>query len=62
MFLQSAHAEIIFLEALSAFSLKLAISADHLEKGTAEHSVGYLHVLSNHENCRSHLHMMYPLV
>ena len=46
MNLHSAHAQ--NLEALSEYSIKLAISPDHLEKGTAEHSVGYLYVLSKH--------------
>jgi len=36
------------LEALSDYSIKLAISPDHLEKGVAEHPVGYLYVLSKH--------------
>ena len=46
MNLHSAHAQ--NLEALSDYSIKLAISPDHLEKGVAEHSVGYLYVLSKH--------------
>jgi hypothetical protein len=36
------------LEALSEYSIKLAISPDHLENGVAEHPVGYLYVLSKH--------------
>ncbi|KAF6247818.1 hypothetical protein C6990_02920 [Nitrosopumilus sp. b3] len=36
------------LEALAEYSIKLAISPDHLESGTAEHPVGYLYVLSKH--------------
>lgn len=36
------------LEALAEYSIKLAISPDHLENGTAEHPVGYLFVLSKH--------------
>ena len=36
------------LEALSEYSIKLAISPDHLESGIAEHPVGYLYVLSKH--------------
>ena len=36
------------LEALSDYSIKLAISPDHLESGIAEHPVGYLYVLSKH--------------
>jgi hypothetical protein len=36
------------LEALSDYSIKLAISPDHLESGIAEHQVGYLYVLSKH--------------
>ncbi|MCV0430196.1 hypothetical protein [Nitrosopumilus sp.] len=36
------------LEALSDYSIKLAISPDHLESGVAEHPVGYLYVLSKH--------------
>ena len=36
------------LEALSDYSIKLAISPDHLENGIAEHPVGYLYVLSKH--------------
>jgi hypothetical protein len=46
MNLHSAHAQ--NLEALSEYSIKLAISPDHLENGVAEHSVGYLYVLSKH--------------
>jgi len=34
------------LEALSEYSIKLAISPSHLESGIAEHPVGYLYVLS----------------
>ncbi|MEX0863151.1 hypothetical protein [Nitrosopumilus sp.] len=34
------------LEALSDYSIKLAISPSHLESGIAEHQVGYLFVLS----------------
>lgn len=36
------------LEALSDYSIKLAISPDHLESGITEHQVGYLYVLSKH--------------
>jgi len=36
------------LEALSDYSIKLAISPSHLESGVAEHPVGYLFVLSKH--------------
>lgn len=36
------------LEALSEYSIKLAISPSHLENGVAEHQVGYLYVLSKH--------------
>ena len=36
------------LEALSDYSIKLAISPDHLESGVAEHPAGYLYVLSKH--------------
>ncbi|MFQ5475406.1 MAG: hypothetical protein ACE5DT_00055 [Nitrosopumilus sp.] len=36
------------LEALSEYSIKLAISPSHLETGMAEHQVGYLYVLSKH--------------
>jgi len=36
------------LEALSDYSIKLAISPSHLESGIAEHQVGYLFVLSKH--------------
>ena len=36
------------LEALSEYSIKLAISPDHLEAGVAEHPIGYLYVLSKH--------------
>ncbi len=36
------------LEALSDYSIKLAISPTHLESGVSEHSVGYLFVLSKH--------------
>ena len=34
------------LDALSDYSIKLAISPSHLESGVAEHQVGYLYVLS----------------
>jgi len=44
--LQSASAQ--NLEALSDYSIKLAISPSHLESGAAEHPVGYLYVLSKH--------------
>jgi len=44
--LQSASAQ--NLEALSDYSIKLAISPSHLESGVAEHPVGYLYVLSKH--------------
>ena len=46
MNLHSAYAQ--NLEALADYSIKLAISPDHLEKGIAEHHVGYLYVLSKH--------------
>jgi len=36
------------LDALSDYSIKLAISPSHLESGVAEHQVGYLYVLSKH--------------
>ncbi|WP_192828359.1 hypothetical protein [Nitrosopumilus adriaticus] len=36
------------LEALSDYSIKLAISPSHLESGVAEHEIGYLFVLSKH--------------
>lgn len=36
------------LEALSEYSIKLAISPDHLESGITEHQIGYLYVLSKH--------------
>ncbi|MCJ8307157.1 MAG: hypothetical protein MJK05_08990 [Nitrosopumilus sp.] len=36
------------LESLSDYSIKLAISPSHLERGVAEHQVGYLYVLSKH--------------
>lgn len=36
------------LDALSDYSIKLAISPSHLETGIAEHPVGYLYVLSKH--------------
>ena len=36
------------LEALSDYSIKLAISPSHLESGFAEHEIGYLFVLSKH--------------
>ncbi|MGY5144280.1 MAG: hypothetical protein ACW9XH_07330 [Candidatus Nitrosopumilus sp. bin_32a] len=36
------------LEALSDYSIKLAISPSHLESGIAEHQAGYLFVLSKH--------------
>jgi len=36
------------LEALSDYTIKLAISPSHLETGIAEHPVGYLFVLSKH--------------
>jgi len=44
--LQSASAQ--NLDALSDYSIKLAISPSHLESGVAEHSVGYLYVLSKY--------------
>ena len=44
--LQSTSAQ--NLEALSDYSIKLAISPSHLESGVAEHPVGYLYVLSKH--------------
>jgi len=44
--LQSVSAQ--NLEALSDYSIKLAISPSHLESGIAEHDVGYLFVLSKH--------------
>ncbi|MFQ5497295.1 MAG: hypothetical protein ACE5DU_05350, partial [Nitrosopumilus sp.] len=43
---QSASAQ--NLEALSDYSIKLAISPSHLENGIAEHPIGYLYVLSKH--------------
>lgn len=36
------------LEALSDYSIKLAIAPSHLDSGVAEHNVGYLFVLSKH--------------
>ncbi len=36
------------LDALSDYSVKLAITPDHLESGPAEHDVGYFYVLSKH--------------
>ncbi|MFB5634942.1 MAG: hypothetical protein ACE5SV_08795, partial [Candidatus Nitrosomaritimum aestuariumsis] len=42
--LHSAYAQ--NLEALSDYSIKLAISPSHLESGIAQHDVGYLFVLS----------------
>ncbi|MFB5607788.1 MAG: hypothetical protein ACE5RG_06765 [Candidatus Nitrosomaritimum yanchengensis] len=36
------------LEALSDYSIKLAISPSHLESGIAQHDVGYVFVLSKH--------------
>ena len=42
--IQSASAQ--NLDVLSDYSIKLAISPSHLESGIAEHSVGYLYVLS----------------
>jgi hypothetical protein len=36
------------LEALSEYSIKLAISPSHLESGITEHQVGYIFVLSKH--------------
>jgi hypothetical protein len=36
------------LNELSDYSIKLAISPDHLESGVAEHPVGFLYVLSKH--------------
>jgi len=36
------------LDELSDYSIKLAISPDHLESGIAEHPVGFLYVLSKH--------------
>jgi len=36
------------LEALSDYSIRLAISPSHLESGVSEHQVGYLFVLSKH--------------
>ncbi|MEK0369200.1 MAG: hypothetical protein QQN62_06335 [Nitrosopumilus sp.] len=44
--LQSTSAQ--NLDALSDYSIKLAISPSHLESGVAEHQVGYLYVLSKH--------------
>ena len=41
---QTAHAQ--NLEALSEYSIKLAISPSHLESGIAEHPIGSLYVLS----------------
>lgn len=45
--LQSASAQ--NLDALSDYSIKLAISPSHLESGVAEHQIGYLYVLSKHD-------------
>ncbi|MHA7647125.1 hypothetical protein [Nitrosopumilus sp. S4] len=36
------------LDALSEYSIKLAISPSHLESGISQHNVGYLFVLSKH--------------
>ncbi len=44
--IQSASAQ--NLDALSDYSIKLAISPSHLESGVAEHQVGYLYVLSKY--------------
>ena len=44
--LQPAYAQ--NLDALSDYSIKLAISPNHLETGIAEHDVGYFFVLSKH--------------
>ncbi|MBI4010245.1 MAG: hypothetical protein HY361_03595, partial [Candidatus Aenigmarchaeota archaeon] len=42
--LQTASAQ--NLDALSDYSIKLAISPSHVEEGSSEHSIGYLYVLS----------------
>ena len=42
--LQTASAQ--NLEALSDYSIKLAISPSHIEEGQSEHPIGYLYVLS----------------
>ncbi|MEX2193620.1 MAG: hypothetical protein WD717_09630 [Nitrosarchaeum sp.] len=42
--LQTASAQ--NLDALSDYSIKLAISPSHIEEGPSEHSIGYLYVLS----------------
>ena len=34
------------LEALSDYSIKLAISPSHIEEGIADHHIGYIYVLS----------------
>ena len=44
--LQTAYGQ--NLDALSDYSVKLAITPDHLENGPAEHPVGYFFVLSKH--------------
>ena len=44
--LHSAYAQ--NLEALSDYSIKLAISPSHLESGVLEHNIGYVFVLSKH--------------
>lgn len=44
--LQSSYGQ--NLDALSDYSVKLAITPDHLENGPAEHDVGYFFVLSKH--------------
>ena len=46
MTLQPVYAQ--NLDVLSDYSIKLAISPDHLETGVAEHDVGYFFVLSKH--------------
>ena len=46
MNVHSAYAQ--NLDALSDYSVKLAITPSHLENGSAEHSVGYFFVLSKH--------------
>lgn len=44
--LQTAFAQ--NLDALNDYSVKLAITPDHLESGSGEHNVGYFFVLSKH--------------
>ena len=44
--LQAAFAQ--NLDALNEYSVKLAITPDHLDSGSGEHNVGYFFVLSKH--------------